>query len=910
MFTINREGKKLVFRESSRLIQQTGDSAVSDLTVRTQEVAALTRTLGLTVEQLSKSETIFQSLIPAIIDFQGDMDIAGGGVWPEPYRFDPDVEKRSFFWGREQDGTLKYYDDYNESGYHDQDWYAIAPYLEPGKCFWSRSYVDPFSQQPMVTCTVATQEKGEFSGVVTIDVRLEGLQSFTTALQQKTQGYIFIVDRDNKFISFPDIDLVKRIHKDSNGTTIDFIFASELVKVHPEFAPIAEALEKINQEILEQAQQMLKYKPETVAQLEQRSYQINSQQAQLMSVILADPLAGITDSTRLLKQLEIDDDWLLEEKSIVDIFHIPNTYWKLVIVKPFSEKIAVATAISQFLINRTIFIVVIGALLVLVAVKFRLLEPIQSLSKAAKNIEDNPNQIANSQWQQELPTKRQDEIGELGRAFISMAEQLKESWETLEQRVEERTAELARSNQKLEIANRAKTEFLANMSHEVRTPLNGILGYAQILQRSQILDENGSKSVEIIYKCGTHLLTLINDVLDMSKIEANKMELLPTDFYFPTFMQGVVEMCRFKAKQKKIDLVYECDAELPEGVSADEKRLRQVLINLLSNAIKFTNDGKVTFTVSHSETGFRFEVRDTGMGITPEHLETIFLPFEQVGDRKNQLEGTGLGLAISQEIVQMMNSQIYVESQIGIGSVFWFDLSLESSLEWVKSGQSSDKGLIKGIKSQPRKIKILAVDDKWENRSVIVNLLQSLGFELEEARNGQEGWDKARVFLPDLVITDLIMPVMDGFEMIRLFREFEIFSNVPILISSASVFEFDQYRSFKAGANDFLPKPVQARELLNKLQQHLGLEWVYERETVSEEKEKEVDEMEIIAPDTEVLDILYELAMKGNFKGIVKQVQILEKVNDKYIPFVQRIKKFSREFHDQEIIELIERFHG
>ncbi|NEQ35949.1 MAG: response regulator [Okeania sp. SIO3I5] len=906
MFTINREGKKLVFRESSRLIQQTGDSAVSDLTVRTQEVAALTRTLGLTVEQLSKSETIFRSVIPAIIDFQGDMDIAGGGVWPEPYRFAPDVEKRSFFWGREQDGTLKYYDDYNESGYHDQDWYVIAPYLEPGKCFWSRSYVDPFSQQPMVTCTVATQENGEFSGVVTIDLRLEGLQSFTTALQKKTQGYIFIVDRDNKFISFPDIDLVRRIHKDSNGTTTDFLFASELVKVHSEFAPIAEALEKINQEILEQAQQMPNYKLETVAELEQRSYQINSKQAQLMSVILADPLGGETDSTRLLKQLEIDDDWLLKEKSIVDIFHIPNTYWKLVIVKPFSENIAVATAISQFLINRTIFIVVIGALLILAVVKFRLLEPIQNLSKAAKNIEDNPNQIADSQWQQELPTKRQDEIGELGRAFISMAEQLKESWETLEQRVEERTAELARSNQKLEIANRAKTEFLANMSHELRTPLNGILGYAQILQRSHILDENGSKSVEIIYQCGSHLLTLINDVLDMSKIEANKMELLPTDFYFPAFMQGIVEMCRFKAKQKNIALVYQCDAELPEGVRTDEKRLRQVLINLLSNAIKFTNDGTVTFTVSRSETGFRFEVRDTGMGITREHLETIFLPFEQVGDTTNQSEGTGLGLAISQEIVQMMNSQIYVESQVGIGSVFWFDLSLEYSLEWVKSAQSSIKGVIKGIKDQPRKIKILAVDDKWENRSVIVNLLQPLGFELEEARNGQEGWEKARVFLPDLVITDLIMPVMDGFEMIRWFRESEVLSNVPILVSSASVFEYDQYRSFEAGGNDFLPKPVEARELLNKLQQHLGLEWVYEEETVSEEKE--VDEMEIIPPGSEVLDTLYELAMKGNFKGIVKQVQILEKVNDKYVPFVQQIKKLSREFHDQQIIELIERF--
>ena len=483
---------------------------------------------------------------------------------------------------------------------------------------------------------------------------------------------------------------------------------------------------------------------------------------------------------------------------------------------------------------------------------------------------------------------------------------MKESLETLEQRVQERTAELAQSNQQLEIASRAKSEFLANMSHELRTPLNGILGYAQILQRSRILDKNGLKSVETIYQCGSHLLTLINDVLDISKIEANKMELLPTDFYFPAFMQGIVEMCRLKAEQKNITLVYQCDAELPEGVRADEKRLRQVLINLLSNAIKFTDDGTVTFTVSRSQTGFRFEVRDTGLGITPEHLKTIFLPFERVGERKNQSEGTGLGLAISQKIVQMMNSQIHVESQVEIGSVFWFDLHLESSQEWVKSAQSTHKGLIKGIKDRPPKIKILVVDDRWENCSVIVSLLTPLGFELEEARNGQEAWEKAQIFMPDLVITDLVMPVMDGFEMIGWFRESEILSDVPILVSSASVFESDQYRSFEAGGNDFLPKPVQARELLNKLQEHLGLEWVYERETVSEEKE--VDEMEMIAPGAEVLDTLYELAMKGNFKGIVKQVEAVEKVNNKYVSFVQQIKKLSSEFQDQEIIELIERF--
>ncbi|MDJ0615429.1 MAG: PAS domain S-box protein [Calothrix sp. MO_192.B10] len=433
MFAINTEGKKLVFTESSRLIRQTGDNAVSDLTSRSKEVAGLTRTLGITSEQLPKSETTFKNFIPKIIDFQGDLGIAGGGVWPEPYKFNSNVARRSFFWGRELDGTLKYYDDYNQSGYHNEDWYVIARYLKPGRCFWSRSYVDPFSQQPMVTCTIATQEGGEFSGAVTIDVKLEGLQAFTESWQKKTNGYVFIVDRDNKFISFPDPKLVQRVEKDSKGKTkTEFILASELAAVKPQFSPIAEALAGVNQEMLQQARQMPNYKPETAANLERASYQINQQQAELMSVILADPLGGKTDSNRLLKQFELKDDWLLQEKSTVYIFHVPNTYWKLVIVKPVAESVAVADSIAQFLINRVAFIVALGALLALVAVKFRLLKPIQSLSQAAKEIEHNPSQLSGSEWEQELPTERRDEIGSLAQTFSNMAVQLKQSFATLE----------------------------------------------------------------------------------------------------------------------------------------------------------------------------------------------------------------------------------------------------------------------------------------------------------------------------------------------------------------------------------------------------------------------------------------------------------------------------------------------
>lgn len=461
---------------------------------------------------------------------------------------------------------------------------------------------------------------------------------------------------------------------------------------------------------------------------------------------------------------------------------------------------------------------------------------------------------------------------------------------------------LAQAKDAAEAASRAKSEFLANMSHELRTPLNGIMGYAQILQRSKLVDGEARSRVDIIYQCASHLLTLINDILDLSKIEAQKVELLPTDFHFPAFLQGVAEMCRIRAELKNIQFHYQLASELPMGIRADEKRLRQVLINLLSNAIKFTDNGSVTFTVSYASAGkIRFEVRDTGVGIPQELLEAIFQPFEQVGDTRRQTEGTGLGLAISQRIVNLMDSTIQVQSETGVGSIFWFDVNLPPAAEWVKTAQTDSYGQIIGIKD--RQPKILVIDDKWENRSVVSSLLAPIGFDVTEAINGQEGWRKVEAVQPDLIITDLLMPEMDGFELIRHVRTSEKSKEIFIIVSSASVFETDQHRSIEAGGNEFLPKPIQATELLQKLQRLLNLEWIYEEET-SINAELETDNL--VAPPLEQLELLYELAMKGNFKGIIKYAVQIETMDVSYRPFAQKLQQFAREFQDEKILGLIQ----
>ncbi|MEG4030915.1 MULTISPECIES: PAS domain S-box protein [unclassified Microcoleus] len=463
----------------------------------------------------------------------------------------------------------------------------------------------------------------------------------------------------------------------------------------------------------------------------------------------------------------------------------------------------------------------------------------------------------------------------------------------------------AKAREAAEAASRAKSEFLANMSHELRTPLNGIMGYAQILQRSKVLNEEERSRIDVIYQCGSHLLTLINDILDLSKIEAQKVELMPTDFHFPAFLQGVAEMCRIRAEIKGIHFHFPSSPELPIGIRADEKRLRQVLFNLLSNAIKFTDQGSVTFIVSFATEGkIRFEVRDTGTGIAQEQLQAIFQPFEQVGDRKRQTEGTGLGLAISQRIVELMGSTIQVQSEMNVGSIFWFDVSLPQADEWVKTSQIDHHGQIIGIKD--RQPKIVVIDDKWANRSVVSNLLSPLGFEVSEANDGQEGWEKILEVQPDLIVTDLLMPELDGFELIKRVRESENFKDIIIIVSSASVFEADQYRSLEAGGNTFIPKPVQATELLQKLQQYLDLEWVYEANEDPLAIGSDTDEL--IAPPAKEMEILYELAMKGNFLEIVKQAVLLEEIDPQYIPFAKRLHQMAKDFQDEEILTFIQSY--
>ena len=568
------------------------------------------------------------------------------------------------------------------------------------------------------------------------------------------------------------------------------------------------------------------------------------------------------------------------------------------------------------------------------------------ITQSILSFQQASEKLAVGKWNQTVAKQGIPEFNTLATAFNQMIQKLRESYRNLEQtnqqlqqtnqqltkNLEEQTKELNTAKEMVEIANHTKSEFLANMSHELRTPLNGILGYAQILQHSETLNPKEKKGVDIIHQCSSHLLNLISDILDLSKIEARKLQLDPHPLHFPSLLQGVAEICHLKAEQKKLAFIYHRDPRLPCGIEADEKRLRQVLINLLGNAIKFTEQGGVTFKVEVIEDSthelltkaqvpypiikIRFQIEDTGVGITQEQLSTIFLPFEQVGETKKQTQGTGLGLAISKTIIEAMGSSIQVQSKPGQGSTFWFDLELPEVPEWAQLSRNIQAQTILGY--QGKKRKILMVDDRWENRSVVVNLLEPIGFEIQQASNGQEALNQLVTFQPDLLIIDLVMPVMDGFEMLRQLPKFSPRQDFVVIVTSASVFEVDKTNSFNAGADDFLPKPVQTDLLLDMLQKYLHLEWVYQQEEpvdISEVEEPppqtlslDTQTKEILPPQDDDLTLLYELTRKGLIHKILKEVDRIEQADNQVVPFTQQLRELAEGFKIKQMRTFLEEY--
>jgi signal transduction histidine kinase/FixJ family two-component response regulator len=521
--------------------------------------------------------------------------------------------------------------------------------------------------------------------------------------------------------------------------------------------------------------------------------------------------------------------------------------------------------------HRHLMLMLVAIILLLVFIWMGMVEgivvrPMRRLAHAA-------SALARHQFDAPLPASSKDEVGRLIESFSTMRhevkvyhdklageigerrhaeEQLTLYKDHLEEEVQLRTTDLVLARNAAETANQAKSVFLANISHELRTPLNAILGFSDLMRHDPSLTQGQNQNLAIINRSGEHLLTLINDVLEMAKIEAGRVQLDNLPFDLGAMVRDVTDMMEIRAREKGLQLILDQASEFPRYINGDEARLRQILINLVGNAIKFTRQGGVTIRLGTRENAIShllIEVEDSGPGISADDQKRLFQPFVQLGKQAGDNRGTGLGLAITRQFVQLMGGGISLESTPGKGSLFRIDLPLSAVRESeIVKPQRVDKGEVVGLAPGQSVYRILIVEDQVENQLLLRQLMARVGFEVRVVDDGAQGVELFKSWHPHLIWMDRRMPIMDGIEATRMIRSLPGGREVKIIAVTASAFKEQRDEMLAAGMDDFVRKPYRFHEIYDSLSAQLGVQYVYESTSTGED--------ESLAPTTRMMSVL------------------------------------------------------
>jgi len=607
------------------------------------------------------------------------------------------------------------------------------------------------------------------------------------------------------------------------------------------------------------------------------------------------------------KKLEIDHKELIKKEGI---FELDN---KLFISSPIQSNQKEQKSHGNLLLSyslenlqnnifdyrlKTLYITLgIFALGILVSVLFtnKSIKPLLSLAQAA-------NEVSKGNTKVKIPITSGDEIGHLGQSFNQMVEDINQSISDLEKA----QTELQAAKLDAESANSAKSIFLANMSHEIRTPMNAILGYTQLL----LLDENFTakqkQELETINLSGNNLLSLINNILDISKIEAGHIEINVDTFDLNELITGLASMFTLRCEEKNLTLETFGVDNTPILVEGDESKLRQVLINLLGNAVKFTETGGISLSLKKNEQDeYQFKVKDTGLGISPDAQRQIFEPFRQhtEGIKKG---GTGLGLTITKSFVELMGGQLNVNSVLGEGAEFYFSITLPPSKNELIKRNDRKKKTLHLIKDNS--VHALVVEDVKENREFLTRYLNQIGVEVDEASNGKEALEKINNKIPDIVFSDMRMPVMNGEELVTQIKKDFSHKTIKFVLVSASVLMNKKEDYLDMGFHEFITKPFRLEIIPTCLSKLLGVKFETESLAINENVEKEtsnIDLKDIVLPEHFYLHLM-EIAKNRNLTKLKKNIQTLENMGKEFKPLLEQLRTCIDKYDTEGVLKIME----